>query len=126
MMEPEKAICSTEFMQFVPHEKEEQTFIYSLIRSEPFQANILERVTGSTGSRQRAKPKEIAEINVIDCGSELREKYVKAAYPCLTLIQNNSLKSQTLAKLRDTLLPKLISGELRIPQAKKMVEEAIA
>ena len=33
---------------------------------------------------------------------------------------------EALAKLRDVLLPKLISGELRIPQAEKMVEEAVA
>jgi type I restriction enzyme, S subunit len=30
---------------------------------------------------------------------------------------------QTLSKLRDTLLPKLLSGEIRIPDAEKMVEE---
>ena len=40
--------------------------------------------------------------------------------------ENKKLESQTLAKLRDTLLPKLISGELRIPQAEKRVEEAVA
>ena len=37
----------------------------------------------------------------------------------------NRLATKTLTKLRDTLLPKLISGELRIPQAEKMVEESI-
>ena len=31
--------------------------------------------------------------------------------------------SSELTKLRDTLLPKLISGEIRIPDAEKMVEE---
>ena len=41
-------------------------------------------------------------------------------------MESNSEESQTLAKLRDVLLPKLISGELRIPQAEKMVEKAIA
>jgi type I restriction enzyme S subunit len=33
-------------------------------------------------------------------------------------------QSITLTSLRDTLLPKLISGELRIPEAEKLVEEA--
>jgi len=32
-------------------------------------------------------------------------------------------QNQTLAKLRDTLLPKLMSGELRIPDAEKLVED---
>lgn len=34
-----------------------------------------------------------------------------------------NLESRTLADLRDTLLPKLISGELRIPDAEKLVSE---
>ena len=33
-------------------------------------------------------------------------------------------ETTTLSKLRDTLLPKLISGELRIPDAEKFLEEA--
>ena len=43
-----------------------------------------------------------------------------------TLIEcqlNTRLESKTLAELRDTLLPKLISGELRVPDAEKMLEE---
>ncbi len=31
----------------------------------------------------------------------------------------------TLTNLRDTLLPKLISGELRVPEAEKIAEEAL-
>lgn len=38
-------------------------------------------------------------------------------------IENNEHESRTLAELRDTLLPKLISGELRVPQGVGMVEE---
>ena len=37
-------------------------------------------------------------------------------------VKNNS-NSKSLSALRDTLLPKLLSGELRIPDAEKMVEE---
>ena len=33
-------------------------------------------------------------------------------------------ETATLSELRDTLLPKLISGELRIPDAEKFLEEA--
>ena len=63
--------------------------------------------------------------------------FLKPSASCIELFKTNAelvhqrisvcAKScQTLAKLRDVLLPKLISGELRIPQAEKMVEEAIA
>ena len=37
----------------------------------------------------------------------------------------NELESRTLADLRDTLLPKLISGELRVPEAEDAVAEAL-
>ncbi len=34
-------------------------------------------------------------------------------------------ESRVLTKLRDTLLPKLISGELRIPEVEKFIQEAL-
>jgi type I restriction enzyme S subunit len=41
--------------------------------------------------------------------------------PLVDTIQNNIFQSRTLAELRDTLLPKLISGQLRVPDAVKLV-----
>jgi type I restriction enzyme S subunit len=41
-------------------------------------------------------------------------------------IQHNHEQIATLAALRDTLLPKLLSGEIRIPEAEQTVEEATA
>ena len=38
----------------------------------------------------------------------------------------NAEKAQTLTQLRDTLLPRLISGQLRLPEAEEMVEEVCA
>ena len=38
----------------------------------------------------------------------------------------NAERTQIITNLRDTLLPKLISGELRIPEAEKLTKEALA
>lgn len=38
----------------------------------------------------------------------------------------NAEKAQALTQLRDTLLPRLISGQLRLPEAEEMVEEVCA
>jgi type I restriction enzyme S subunit len=38
------------------------------------------------------------------------------------MIHHNQAESQTLAALRDTLLPKLLSGEVRVKEAEKLVE----
>jgi len=40
-------------------------------------------------------------------------------------IKANVAENQTLATLRDTLLPKLISGQIRVKDAEKRVENAI-
>jgi type I restriction enzyme S subunit len=40
-------------------------------------------------------------------------------------IFTNAEQAQTLTQLRDTLLPRLISGQLRLPEAKALVEEAL-
>jgi type I restriction enzyme S subunit len=47
-------------------------------------------------------------------------------HPLIQKIGAHQRQIGTLAKLRDTLLPKLISGELRIPDAAKLAEEALA
>jgi type I restriction enzyme S subunit len=44
------------------------------------------------------------------------------------LIENkivNSVQSRTLAAIRDTLLPKLLSGEIRVKDAERFLEEAV-
>ena len=40
------AICSTEFMQFVPHEREDRPYLYCLMISQSMQEEVLKHVTG--------------------------------------------------------------------------------
>ena len=46
------------------------------------------------------------------------------AYVIRDSIFRNNHQAQTLATLRDTLLPRLISGQLRLPEAEAMLEDA--
>lgn len=46
--------------------------------------------------------------------------------PLLARTVENELQAQTLTTLRDTLLPRLISGQLRLPQAEAELTEALA
>jgi type I restriction enzyme, S subunit len=45
--------------------------------------------------------------------------------PLLDRVIQNELQAQTLASLRDTLLPRLISGQLRLPEAMAEAEEVV-
>ena len=44
--------------------------------------------------------------------------------PIVEMLIQNSLQAQTLATLRDALLPRLISGQLRLPEAEVMLDNA--
>lgn len=54
----------------------------------------------------------------------LVEGFEQIAFPFDERIESNEQESATLVALCDTLLPKLISGELRVPDAEKVIEEA--
>lgn len=56
---------------------------------------------------------------------ECLEKADKIISPMIESIVNNRIQSRTLTALRDSLLPKLLSGEIRVRQAEKLVAEAV-
>jgi len=122
--EEQSAICSTEFIPFVPRNSEWRSYLYELMRSDSIQRAIEERVTGSTGSRQRAKSDDIASIPVVVPTQELLHQF-SGMVSCMHARMHESInESRTLAGLRDTLLPKLISGELRVADAERIVGKA--
>ena len=53
---------------------------------------------------------------------EALSRFNEIVTPMMESILDRAVQSRTLASLRDTLLPKLISGELRIEDAEKFVE----
>src|SRR5690606_2328767 len=61
----ERAVCSTEFMPFVPKQIKWRPLLYELMKSDIVQKKIRSAVTGSTGSRQRVKPKSVASMDVV-------------------------------------------------------------
>ena len=57
---------------------------------------------------------------------EIQSAYQDFVEPLDRLIKSFKSQSSTLAALRDTLLPKLLSGEIRVPEAEEAIEEAVA
>ena len=65
-------------------------------------------------------------INFLNSGIEISEAFGKVVSTLYESLRMNSEHVKTLATLRDTLLPRLISGQLRLPEAQALVEEATA
>ena len=62
---------------------------------------------------------------VVTPARELRVLYSEYVARSFERILRNVRESLTLSDLRDALLPKLISGELRVADAKRSLEAAI-
>ena len=60
-----------------------------------------------------------------NCGAKLSVSFDKTVGPYMDNILLNIEQSSDLAKLRNTLLPKLLSGKLRVPEAEKLMAEAL-
>lgn len=104
---------STEFVVMRMKENYHPFISYLIARNDDFRDFAIGNMTGSTG-RQRAQAKDIKEYEIsippIDVIQKLNENI--EAIP--SKIKANSNQIKTLEKIRDTLLPKLMSGEVRI------------
>ena len=108
------AVCSTEFIVYRPYLKEYKSFYYAAIDSPRFTDYLLEHVSGSTGSRQRAQPKDTLNYLMPNPGKEEIKDFCTFADPIYRHIQINEQQTAKLELLRDALLPKLMSGEIDV------------
>jgi type I restriction enzyme S subunit len=67
----------------------------------------------------------VAEHRCVVPSKQLLAAFEKHAHPLYDRCIGGIAESRTLASLRDTLLPKLISGELRVPDAERIVGRAV-
>ena len=65
-------------------------------------------------------------INFLKPSREVAEHFGSLLEPLFVRFRHNAERAQILATLRDTLLPRLISGQLRLPEAEALLEETCA
>lgn len=82
--------------------------------------DIKQRASGSTFAE--ISKKNFKPISVIAPNEEVLIAYQKLVKPLYDAITSNVRQSEQLATLRDTLLPKLLSGELPLEQTEKLAE----
>ena len=107
-------VCSTEFIVYEAKKKGQRDYIYSLIDSVPFFNHLCSHTTGSTNSRQRATPKSTLNFALYLPPDSVIEDFCQIVTPMYDLIASNVSENQSLAKTRDNLLPRLMSGELDV------------
>ncbi len=115
-----KAICSTEFMVYKAKKPIYNNYIYSTLCSGSFHQFVMQNVTGTTNSRQRAIPKNTLNFKMLIPDENALSSYNQIISGIFNIMQRIPEDNKLLSSIRDTILPKLMSGEIRVP-----VEEVV-
>ncbi len=116
---------STEYIVMRSKEPVPPEFSYLLARDKDFRQHTIRSMTGTSG-RQRAQADSVAAYSVASPHElSIWQSFGKMVGPMFAGTKVRSEESETLSTLRDTLLPKLISGELRVPDVDRILERAL-
>ena len=111
---PDNAICSTEFQIVKPSYPEYLYFLYGWLTNKENYDEIASGVGGTSGSHQRIDPKSIFSFSCPNVDIETIRNYNNKVEPLFYKIRNNQKQIQTLIQTRDGLLPRLMSGEVKL------------
>ena len=110
--EQEVAFGSTEYIVISAKSGYCPALFYFLARNKEFVDYAVGHMNGSSG-RQRVSGADIANFSMPHITLEESNKFAEVVMPMMDVIRNNSLENRHLATLRDTLLPKLMNGEIK-------------
>ena len=109
-----ECICSTEFQIVKPKSIEWFGFIYCFLKSNQVTQELGGASSGTSGSHQRVNPQDIFNLSFYKPPLSLVQEFSKITNTYWIKIKNNQTQIRTLTQTRDTLLPKLMSGEVRV------------
>jgi type I restriction enzyme S subunit len=108
---PANFVVSTGFAVLSP-EKVTPSFLHAWVTTDEFVEYLTNNADGSAYPAVRARDFARAEILVPDAAT--MKRFEEVVMPMRELIAKNQWESATLAALRDLLLPRLMSGEIRL------------
>jgi type I restriction enzyme S subunit len=108
-------LASTEFLALKPRAgRTTLSFLTSLLLSDAFRSKAAGMVTGTSKSHQRVQPAALLQTRWPVPPQSIAQAFDVRASAMLSRIDEARRESDALIGLRDTLLPRLISGELRV------------
>ena len=108
----DKCGCSTDVLCFTPSQPRYSAYLFSTLYADKFFAFM---VAGSKGTKMpRGDKQQIMTYPVVLPSEEELAGFNTIASPLLEQIYSNSAENKRLSILRDTLLPKLMSGEIDV------------
>ena len=97
-------------------------FLVSLVATSEENIQRLSHLSDG-GAYPAVKPEVVLNTSLVVPTFVIQKRFGELVMPLFRKVVANERNSLILSNIRDTLLPKLISGELRVPDAEKMIEE---
>ena len=118
---PIDGVCSTDILVVQPKADAWDAFVLFCVSNSDF---VDYTVALSSGTRMpRTSWRDMAEYELALPTAHLAEAFDSLIDPSIRAIVGNIHQSRTLAELRDALLPKLISGEIRVGEVEEYLED---
>jgi len=85
--------------------------------------NIINRLIAwqTGGAQQHVNKDNVNKVNILIPNEKILQKYYIQVRPMFNKISSNCFENKNLQRLRDLLLPKLMSGEIRVPINSKVL-----
>jgi type I restriction enzyme S subunit len=115
----ENSICSTEFQVIKPNNIKYLYYLYGWLSYKQNYLEIASGVGGTSGSHQRIDPATIFSYMCPIVPVKIIENYNEHIIPLFKKIYINQAQILTLEKLRNTLIPKLMCGEIKLSIGEK-------
>lgn len=113
LQDDETAWGSTEYIVMRPKKFLHPLFAYALVKATDFRDHAESCLAGSSG-RQRVELQHLMQYSLIMPAQLRIQQFNVCMESLLPRLVKNANQIRTLTKLRDTLLPKLMSGEVRV------------
>ncbi|MDZ7266887.1 MAG: restriction endonuclease subunit S [candidate division KSB1 bacterium] len=118
---PVDGVCSTDIVVVAPKDSRWFGFVLGHVSSREF---VEYANAGSTGTKMpRTSWAEMARYEFALPPAPVAKAFTNVVRPSVDRIIASIHESRTLAALRDALLPKLISGELRVKDAERFLKK---
>jgi len=99
-------------------------YVYGFLKSRAY-AEYSEGAMGGSSVQKSMNAKVIVDTDLVIPPRKALEAFLDYILPLRGRLVANVEQAANLAAIRDTLLPKLLSGEIRIKDAEKFVERAV-
>lgn len=109
----EVAFGSTEFIVFAPKVIKSSVYIFHLARNDIVRQTAISAMTGSSG-RQRVPNECFDYLLIMVPPTDIIAKFGEVATNMFKQIAVNATETRNLTLMRDSLLPKLMSGQIRV------------